>query len=343
MAALHWWEAQLTGLRPGESVELYSGRSTEPMIRLKANNTGSLRATLLTGPAAEGADEFALQRIEHRSGPGAMASDSSSREDAPRNGHAIRLTQILLGFRSRIETPTEVQGADLGQVLGDEILSVLRSGAVDIYEVSAPDRPVLIASYDQPDRTGTRIGRGRIFVWGSDGLAEVTTDPLSNRLYMRNLSLVPTLDVTLWQDRILVLDENGLAEVNDAGRLSSHRSMIGGRALAVLEEAVVVAGESAVEVFKIANLSEPVGRIEELRCEALFAETIGRTGSTLLARSSDGYVTIDVIQPNQPRLSGWHSSIPMLALAAGSGHTFACQSEDRLSLGVYTITGRRQR
>ena len=337
---LHRWDTDVSGLEPDEVVELYGGSNGDRVSRVMATRDGSAQLSLLSRPVVGDGREFSLRRIGSDGGQ-IIGESNRPGEELGTEARVIRLTQTLLSHRSTVVLATSAVAIEVGLVSGTETLAVVRSGALDLYDVTAPDRPRLLASLEALDAVGTRIGRRGLFVWGPQGVDQLSAERTALGPYLRRLSNVRAYDVAVWRDHVVVLDLAGLASVDEAGQFIRYRSTAHGKSLAIVNGAVAVAGESSLDIFDLHNPSEPVGRIESFRCDRLFNATSSGAGSDLVAQTADGYVTVDLTDPTAPRVSTWHDSVPDRALVTDAGTVLVVASDNATSVELYTVSARR--
>jgi hypothetical protein len=164
------WDILVGGVTAGEELELLADGG-ERVAGAVASSEGFARLTFLDNETNRPAD-MAVARTSERK---LQTRDGAS---AP----TVTATQTILEVRSDVEFDDRATSVSVGSVDGREILAVLTPKSVDVVDVSRPDRPVTIASFENSGYERVSIMGSAILVEGESGVSEL---PLPSGLQSR--------------------------------------------------------------------------------------------------------------------------------------------------------------
>jgi hypothetical protein len=328
--AFHLWDVRVIGVIPGEQLGLHAPNG-DRLVLARAGRDGSAQLAHLTRPSAE-VEELSIVRAVPADG---SEVGEQGKAAAP-TVSAVRIAQTRLVQRGIVETRDPVRGFDVGLINGKEMLVVVHAHSIELHDVSRPERPILTKSLDASGCRGAFIARNAIIVWGREGLQVLTPErnAASSPLQMRQLLDIRVDDAALLRGEILGLTAEGLVRRTSASSAVVVNESIRGRCLATVGQALVVATHDEVQVFDGVNAAEPSSRLA-VRCEELLAPTLAAS-ATVIARTRDSHVGIDVADPTAPHLAQSWPGVPQHAGAVASGPTIAMLVSEPGTIAILT-------
>jgi hypothetical protein len=330
------WGVRVTGLNPNEEIAVVAVDG-ELIASSAAGLDGSVEFTHLALAGSPESGELELRRS-------ADAEDNAAHDvvgGAGATSGAVRVLQQQLLHQSQLDIGDRLLSFDAGRIGGRELLVITRHDSLDVYDLSRPDRPSLVASLAGRDYRGARIDNGSILAWGEGGLERLLPGESLAQLSPRTLVQGRVKAADSLQESIVALTSEGLVTLERAtGRMQTNGN-IQGDLLATADDAVVVASRDELDVFiGSAAEAEPASRLV-VSAEQLYTSRLAGS-SRVIAESREGAVEIDVADPRSARIANSWSSTPEHVHAATTGVVVATRDNADGTISILTRAQRRQ-